>query len=103
MLLFILSVPPATELKLRRKKAESERLTRQDRKVLCEERKRRYEITKSDKDVVGDVLAECVEAVSEMLADQAKSQDHRDVEKEEFIEDAVALPKRINRRRRWST
>jgi len=30
-----------------------------------------------------------------MQADQAKSQDRRDVEKEEFIEDAVALPKRI--------
>ena len=92
-----------TPQELPRKKAESERLTRQARKILCEERIRKYESTKSVKDVVGDVLAECVEAVSEMLAGQAKLQDHRDAAKEEFIEAAVALPKRVKKRRRWST
>ena len=100
MLLSFLSVPPATALKLRRKKAEAKRLTRQARKLLCDERLKKYEATKPDKEVVEDLLEECVEAVFEMVADQAKLQLCRDEAKEEVNEARDPLLKKDKKRKR---
>ena len=99
MLFSFLSLPPATVLKLRRKKAESKRLTRQAINLRFEERLRMSESTKPDEEVVGDVLAECVEAVTEMLADQNKFSVSRAEAKEEVIEAQVEQPKGKKRRR----
>ena len=100
MLLSFLSVLPATALKFKRKKAETKRLTRQARKLLCEERLKKYEATKPDKEVVEDLLEECVEAVFEMVADQAKLQLRRDEAKEEVNEARDPLLKKDKKRKR---
>ena len=99
MLFSYLSLSPSSELKLRRKKAETKRITRQSLKVLQNQRIEHYEAIKSVKDVVSDVLSECVEAVDEMLSDKARARDEQKEDEDEATWEAVTLPKKVKRKR----
>ena len=58
-----LNVDRETELKLRKKNARNKRVTKKRLKVLQERRFRRYHRNLSIRDIVAEVLDDCVEAV----------------------------------------
>ena len=54
----------AAELKLRVKKAKASRVTKSTLKVLEQERIKRYQESLSVREIVSEVLSDCVEAIS---------------------------------------
>ena len=104
MLLSYFNVSPAAELRLRKKKAEVDRVTKRELKIHAEDRIRRYEESLSVENIVSDVLSDCLEAVCEMLDDKARRQnpqeESKDEEKEEFV---VPTTARTKRKRGWRT
>ena len=64
MLFSFLNIDPVTELKLRRRKARAEMRSMRTVNVLAQNRLDRFVKTQSDKEIIADILEECVLAVS---------------------------------------
>ena len=110
MLFSFLSVSPATELKLRMKKAKAARVTKRSLRLQAEERVKRYEEAMSVEHVVSGLLSDCVEAVCEMLIEKGRRQYPKVKKKEESKEKAVTGEEetvtgvvREKRQRIWSS
>ena len=68
MLFKYLNVDPATELKMRMKKANKERMTKKILRLVASNRKERYINSRTDKEIIAGVLDDCVVAVSNLTA-----------------------------------
>ena len=103
MLFKFLNVSKGTELRLRRRKAQENRMTKRNLKILASNRVQRYEESLSVEEIVAEVLKDCVEAVSK-VDDRYMPEEKRSV-----IETPTVLIKskekesRKRRRHNWST
>ena len=68
MLLSFLKVDPETELRNRKRKASKEKLNNRALKVIARNRVQCYEDSRRIKEIVPEVLDECVDAVSKQAA-----------------------------------
>ena len=70
MLFSFLNVSPAAELRIRRKHSATNTLTKRRLKILEQDRIQRFENSLRVEEVVAEVVAECVDAVSKMRLDR---------------------------------
>ena len=66
-MLSFLNIDRATEMKLRLRKAKAVQLNNRALKIINENRVRRYEEALSTKQIVADVLSDCVDAVCALI------------------------------------
>ena len=82
----------------KKKKAEPTRISKRSLKIINESSIKPYEANMSTRDIVSDVLSECVGAVAEKIANEGKK---RYEEGDLYIEHKEPLVERsINRKRK---
>ena len=89
MLFSFLSVSPSAQLKLRRRKAQVERVRKRDLRIHAEERIKLCEAAMSTEHFVRGILSDCVEAACAMVADGMILEEEKGKCEEKFTEEVV--------------